>query len=141
MAIRPERRLPFGFRGDWGQVYKRYVADEDAEIEEEKSLIYYERNCYAEIDGEVQFKQIGGVTEVVEQPLDGLKVPVLYLTAETTDSYFDNGTKAFRCVVEIGDVVRLFGQTWTVTGVREEARFSPRKMSFYYCDLKSIQAG
>ncbi len=35
-TIKVERRVPFGFRGDWGKVYKRYTNSEDLKIDDRK---------------------------------------------------------------------------------------------------------
>ena len=37
-TIKVERRVPFGFRGDWGKVYKRYTNSEDLKIDDDSKL-------------------------------------------------------------------------------------------------------
>lgn len=133
---RPERRIPFGFRGDWGTLYKRYT--EGCSLDLKNETIHYEDNNYVEIGMSIQFKPVGNMSSSSEQVIKGLEAQPFYLTVETTDSYWDDEIKEFVCCVESGDLVKIFNKLWLVTEVREVARFSPKKLSFYYCDLKSI---
>jgi len=132
----PEKRIPFGFRGNWGRVYKKHTSEERAEIGEQ--TIRFENNYYVDIGADVQFKQVGDITSSIEQPLKGLAVPVIYSTYETTDAYWNDKVKDYVCCVGEGDVVRVDNRTWIVSSVREVAKFYPNKMSFFYCDMKTI---
>ncbi len=132
-----EKRVPFGFRGDWGKVYKKYTNDEVADLNNNEK-IEFENNYYVDIGVDVQFKPVGDITSTIEQPLIGLVVPVTYATFETTDAFWNDKIKEFSCVVDVGDVIKLFNKVWVVTCIREVAKYMPKKMSFYYCDVKSI---
>ncbi len=132
-----EKRVPFGFRGDWGKLYKKYTNDEVANLKENEK-IKFENNYYVDIGVDVQFKPVGDFTSTIEQPLTGLAVPVSYGTFETTDAYWNDKIKEFDCVVSVGDVIKLSNKIWIVTSIRETTKYVPKKMSFYYCEVKSI---
>ena len=73
-----------------------------------------------------------------EQTLKGLKTPVYSITVETTDAYYDDNIKDWVCCVDIGDIVKVLDELWIVTGFRENVRYAPKKLSFYYLELTSL---
>ena len=60
------------------------------------------------------------------------------MTVETTDAYWNDKTKEFVCCVSPNDIVKVFNKLWIVTEIREVTRYIPKKLSFYYCELKGI---
>ena len=136
--MRVERRIPFGFRGNWGTVYKRYTAESTLNLENNK--IVYEKNNYVDIGVAVQFKPVEDESRVVEQSLKGLLVSNNYITVETTDSYYCDKKKDYICTVDIGDIVEVLGQLWIVASLKESNRYAPKKLSFYYLELKGISS-
>lgn len=136
-TIRVEKRVPFGFRGDWGKVFKKHTNLEDIKFDERTLQI--ESNYYVSIEDATQFKQVGDISSANEQSLNGLEVRTYYATVETTDSYWDDVINEFRCVVDLEDIVQVFGRYWMVTDIKEVSRFTPKKVSFYYCELKSLK--
>lgn len=133
---KPERRIPFGFRGDWGTLYKRYT--EGCSLDLKNETIHYEDNNYVEIGMSIQFKPVGEIVVTKEQTLKGLKTPVYSITVETTDAYYDDNIKDWVCCVDIGDIVKVLDELWIVTGFRENVRYAPKKLSFYYLELTSL---
>ena len=101
---KPERRIPFGFRGDWGTLYKRYT--EGCSLDLKNETIHYEDNNYVEIGMSIQFKPVGEIVVTKEQTLKGLKTPVYSITVETTDAYYDDNIKDWVCCVDIGEIGR-----------------------------------
>ena len=136
--MRVERRIPFGFRGDWGTVYKRYTAESSLNLNNNK--ITYEKNNYVDIGVAVQFKPVEDTSNAIEQPLKGLMTSNNYITVETTDSYYCDKKKDYICTVDIGDIVQVLGQLWIVTSLKESNRYAPKKLSFYYLELKGISS-
>lgn len=136
-TIKVERRVPFGFRGDWGKVYKRYTNSEDLKIDDRK--ICFESNYYVAIDDEIQIKQVGDITSANEQTLNGLEMRTYYMTIETTDSYWNDDLKEYSCCVSPEDILFAFNRFWMVSDVKEVPKFRPQKVSFYYCELKSMK--
>ena len=136
--MRIERRIPFGFRGDWGTVYKRYTAE--SELNTKNNQITYEKNNYVDIGVAVQFKPVEDAEIAIEQPIKGLLTNNNYITVETTDSYYCDKKKDYICTVEVGDIVQVLGQLWTVTSLKESNRYAPKKLSFYYLSLKGISS-
>lgn len=132
----PQRRVPFGFRGDWGTLYKRYT--DNCKLNLKNDTIVYEKNNYIDIGASIQFKPTGDVTTDIEYTTKGLQTKVTYMTIETTDAYYDDNLKDFVCCVEIGDIVKVFNKLWIVTNIKETVKFCPKKISFYYCDIKSL---
>ena len=135
--MRVERRIPFGFRGDWGTVYKRYTGEQ--QVEAKNNTITYEKNNYVDIGVAVQFKPVEEATRTVEQSLKGLMTSNNYITVETTDSYYCDRKKDYICTVDIGDIIQVLGQLWIITSLKENIRYAPKKLSFYYLELKGIQ--
>lgn len=136
-TIKVERRVPFGFRGEWGRVYKKFTTSEEAVLQGRK--INFEGNYYVALDDDIQFKQIGDITSANEQSLNGLEVRTLYATVETTDSYWDEDFQTYVSCVNAEDIVFVFNRYWMVTDVKEVSKFRPQKQSFYYCELKSLK--
>ena len=136
--MRVERRIPFGFRGDWGTVYKRYTGEQ--QLEAKNNTITYEKNNYVDIGVAVQFKPVEDASNAIEQPLKGLMTSNNYITVETTDSYYCDRKKDYICTVDIGDIVQVLGQLWIVTSLKESNRYAPKKLSFYYLELKGISS-
>lgn len=132
----PQRRIPFGFRGDWGIVYKRYTEGCSSNIKNE--TITFERNNYVDIGASIQFKPVDDNAYSSEQSISGLLTNATYMTAETTDAYWDDNIKDFVCCVSPNDIVKLFNQLWIVIDIREVTKYVPKKLSFYYCSLKKI---
>lgn len=90
-TIKVERRVPFGFRGDWGKVFKKYTDLEELKLD--GRAIKVESNYYVSLDDDIQFKQVGDITSANEQTLSGLEMRTYYATVETTDSYWDDELK------------------------------------------------
>lgn len=134
--MRVERRLPFAFRGDWGTVYKRYTGE--CTCNSKNNTITYEKNNYVDIGVAVQFKAVEETTRGIEQPLKGLMTTGNTITLETTDSYYCDRKKDYVCTVDIGDIVEVLGQLWIVTSLKENTRYAPKKLSFYYLEVKGI---
>lgn len=136
-TIKVERRVPFGFRGDWGKVFKKYTDLEELKLD--GRAIKVESNYYVSLDDDIQFKQVGDITSANEQTLSGLEMRTYYATVETTDCYWDDDLKGYHCCVGPEDIVFVFNRYWMVTDVKEVSRFRPQKLSFYYCELKSLK--
>ena len=135
--IRIEKRIPFGFRGDWGKVYKRFVFDETTN----KEVIKYQDVNYAELGQDVQFKYLeDGIDKQDKptQPIDNREVKGEFRIVETTDAYFDTDSNEYECVVGLGDIVNLFGCWWVVDSIDDKSIYTPQKQTFYYVSLKKI---
>ena len=115
-TIKVERRVPFGFRGDWGKVFKKYTDLEELKLD--GRVIKVESNYYVSLDDDIQFKQVGDITSANEQTLSGLAMRTYYATVETTDGYWDDDLKAYNCCVGPEDIVFVFNRYWMVTDVK-----------------------
>lgn len=148
--MRIERRLPFGFRGDWGMLFKRYTVDGSIDMDTEyqrklggieisvdNKIVRFEKNYYVDIGQDVQFKKTSETTLATEQPISALVQSAEYTVVETTDAYFDDNRREYMCIVSVGDIVKAFGRFWTCTGIRTVSRFTPAEHKFFYLDLKS----
>lgn len=130
-----EKRLPFGFLGDWGRVYKLYLNDETGED------IEYQKNNYIQIESDIQFKNIqNGIDKAISstQPIINIKNSSENMVLKTTDAYFNDITNSYECIVFEGDIIFLFGQFWLVEKIEERNIFTPNKQSFYYCGVKNV---
>lgn len=135
--VRVEKRLPFGFRGDWGKVYKAYKFDETNEAE----VIEYQKTNYYEIGMDVQFKPMEGQIDAdtfTTTPIENLITKSKNRIVKTTDAYFDNQINEYCCVVGLGDIVKVFGSYWIATQIKDKDIFTPRKQTFYIIELRKI---
>lgn len=134
--IRVERRLPYGFKGEWGNVYKLYTFDVLNE-----DVIQYQDNNYLKVRGGVQFKYDEGGTDKIKetaQPVGNLVSVSETQYIETTDAYFDNTTKRYKCVANVGDLVNVFNAWWVVEKVEEKSVYTPNRQTFYRLLVKKI---
>lgn len=138
--IRIDKRLPFGFRGEWGKVYKSYVVDEAQTIDAEQ-VIQWQRNYYQDIGQDVQFKHLeDGQDRRIEygQTIKNLVERGEYRFAKTTDAYFDEEIKAYKCVVSLGDVINIGGEWYVCDKIDVHNIVTPQEQCFYYLGLKKI---
>lgn len=137
-TIRIEKRIPFGFMGDWGRVYKQFVFDEKTD----KAAVKWQDNAYADLGMDVQFKYLEDGADKRKNPAQPVENRVgkgEYRIVETTDAYFDEESGGFECVVDLGDIVNVFGRWWVVDSIDEKSIFTPFKQTFYFIALKRIE--
>lgn len=136
--IRVEKRIPFGFKGEWGKVYKPYITEAYNELE----AVKWNETIYTDIGQDVQFKyQEGGLDKQTKQSqtVQNLVTKGDYRIVETTDAYWDVESGNFKCVVTVGDVLFLFGEWWTVDEINDNSIFTPAKQTFYFLSIKNIK--
>ena len=136
--IRVEKRVPFGFKGEWGQVYKSYNVEEKTSSQ----VVLWDRNYYIDIGQDVQFKYLEDGIDKQKYPTQTKENYVVksdYRIVETTDAYFNDEIGEFECVVDLSDVVYLFGRWWVVDSIDEKSIFNPNKQTFFYLGLKRIK--
>ncbi len=135
---RIEKRIPFGFMGDWGKLYKKYTYEEQTT----KEVVGWKNNAYADLGMDVQFKYLEDGIDKQDKPAQTVDTRVgkgEYRIVETTDAYFDEDSHEFECVVGLGDIVNVFGRWWVVDSIDEKSIFTPQKQTFYYIALKRIK--
>ncbi len=139
-----DKRVPFGFRGRWGKVYRRFSYDETESapwIAETADVVEWNRSSYVEIGQDVQFKEVRDGTEKQVIPTQTVQNAVTksdYRVVETTDAHFNETRMEFECIAEIGDIVYLFNAWWVVDTVTERSVFTPYRQTAYYIALKRI---
>ena len=134
--LKIDKRLPFGFRGEWGKVYKSNVVDEEA-----SEVIQWQRNYYQDIGQDVQFKRLeDGTDKKMEysQTIKNLVERGEYRTLKTTDAYFDEITKTYKCVVDLGDVININNEWYVCDKIDVRNITTPYEQCFYYLGLKKI---
>ena len=134
--LKIDKRLPFGFRGEWGKVYKSRVVDE-----ENNEVIEWQKNYYQDIGQDVQFKHLeDGVDRKIEysQTIKNLVERGEYRPVKTTDAYFDEATKNYKCVVDLGDVINISGDWYVCDKIDVHNIVTPNEQCFYYLGLKKI---
>ena len=135
--IRIEKRIPFGFMGKWGKLYKLYTYDESPT----QNAVTWQKKSYVELGQDVQFKYLEDGIDKQKNPAQPIENRVgkgEYRIVETTDAYYDNDSGEFECVVDLGDIVNVFGRWWVVDSIDERSVFTPNKQTFYYIALKRI---
>lgn len=133
-----EKRIPFGFMGSWGKVYKHFVWEEYAK----QNAVRWQDCAYAELGQDVQFKYLEDGIDKQKNPAQPIENRVNkgeYRIVETTDAYFNDDSGEFECVVDLGDIVYVFGRWWVVDSVDDKSIFTPTKQTFYYIALKRIK--
>ncbi len=133
-----EKRIPFGFHGDWGMLYKKY----NYKSPNMKNVAVYKKTSYFDFGMDVQFKPVDdGIVKRssrTDDKVDKNTQTEEYRIVQTTDSYFNDETKEYECVVEVGDIIRLFGRFWIVESIEEECIYAPAKHSFYNLSITRI---
>lgn len=135
--IRIEKRLSFGFRGEWGKVYKLFTYTKETE----QKTVMYQAHAYADIGQDVQFKYLPyGVDKQsnITQPMYNVVQKGEYRVVKTTDAYFNETSNNYECVVGLDDLIYLFGCWWVVDKVEEESIYTPKKHTAYYIGLKKV---
>ena len=134
--IRVEKRLPFGFLGEWGKVYKLYTQDET----NGNDVIIYQKGYYADIGQDVQFKHQAGIDKTLElsQTVQNLVNKGEIRLVETTDAYFDTNTQSFKCVVAIGDILEFNGEYYVCEKIEVRNIVNPAEQCFYYLQCKKV---
>lgn len=135
--MKVERRLPYGFVGDWAVLYKLYIFDDYGSGE----VIQYQNNNYLKMSTKVQFKGNGTKMRSNTQQVSDLVSSATNIVVETTDAYFDVEKGVYRCVVTPGDVVKYRGDWWEVEKIDIEVRYALGKQEHYFCTLKRIEEG
>lgn len=133
MNIRIEKRIPFGFKGKWGRVYKL------TNYNETSNEITYQRATYYDIGQDVQFKYLeDGIDKSINnsQPVQNLVTKGEFRLIKTTDAYFDGNN--YECVVQNNDIVYFENEYWVAEKVDERSIFTPNKQTFYYLALRKI---
>ena len=129
--MRVEKRLSYGFKGVWGEVYKLYTFDV------RQGVIKWQNNNYIVVDSKVQFKELNNnESKAFSQTVNNLITDGSYKTVATTDAYLNNG--GYTCIVGMGDIVKLDGKYWAVDKINEQSIFVPLKHSVWYIGLKEI---
>ena len=101
----------------------------------------WQKAFYADIGQDVQFKypEDGYSKEFApSQTVINLINSGEYRQAKTTDAYFDENTKSYKCVVGLGDIVCLSGDFYVCETVKVRNILTPQEQSFYYLGLRKI---
>lgn len=135
--IRIEKRLPYGFIGKWGKLYKMYAYDEK-DIQTNNEVITYMRKNYIELGMDLQYKKVNDKSIVKDALLVDYIANTDKCLVETTDAFFNDKVKEFECVVSLDDIVLLDRDYWLVEHIQEKRIYTPKEQSFYYIALKLI---
>jgi len=140
MSIKIVKRIPFGFVGDWGKVYKRYIPkpQEMLAVDDETTMLV--QNNYYVCTGElVQFREASDEQSMTETPHKGMLANAEAISVSTTDAYYDITQKQHKCIVQSGDIVLVFGRKWMVGRVTSTVmRRVPNPLKLYIIDLSAI---
>ena len=133
--IKVEKRRPFGFKGEWGVLYKLYTFDDV-----ENQTIQYQNHNYLKIPTKLQLKASpnGSRMRSIEQQVGNLENLSTRINLITTDAFFDVGKKAYKCVVDDGDLILFRGEWWQVERVDTEVKYTPARQETYNCSLIKI---
>lgn len=134
--IRVEKRLPYGLMVEWGTVYKLY------EYEATTDAIEYNKRQYVALDMPVQFRN---ANQVKASKIRNREKIATDFTAsnqldklETTDAYYDKVEEDYKCVVSVGDIIKLANEWWNVREIEESDLFMPRKHTIYILSVQEV---
>lgn len=133
--IKVEKRLPFGFRGEWATLYKLYTYDDI-----NNGVIQYQNHNYLKIPTKLQVKTNTNSPKMrsVEQQVADLENISTNSTVETTDAYFDVHKNTYKCVAEVGDLIQYRAEWWEVTKIDIQVKYVPARQERYFIGLKKI---
>ena len=133
--IKVEKRLPFGFRGEWAILYKLYTYDDI-----NNGVIQYQNHNYLKIPTKLQVKTNTNSPKMrsVEQQVADLENISTNSTIETTDAYFDVHKNSYKCVAEVGDLIQYRAEWWEVTKIDIQVKYVPARQERYFIGLKKI---
>lgn len=130
--IRVEKRLPYGFVGEWGTVYKINKWEHiDGDIE-------YNKRQYVAMTMPVQFRDAFNKEKNKVQIANDLTATNLQDRLDTTDAYWNDEDGEYQCVVQNGDIIKLGNSWWNVTAVTEINFFVPNKHTIYQIDVIGV---
>jgi hypothetical protein len=130
--IRVEKRLPYGFVGEWGIVYK------PCEYEEQVGDIEYNKIQYVAMKMPVQFRDAYNKIKDRKNIATDFNAGYQEDRIETTDAYFDNKEQEFKCVADVGDIVNLGNSWWLVMNITENNLFMPKKHTIYKISVQEV---
>lgn len=133
--IKVEKRRPFGFKGEWGVLYKLYTFDDV-----ENNIIQYQNHNYLKIPTKLQLKAPanGSKMSSIEQQVGNLENLSTKIILITTDAFFDVSKGSYKCVVDGGDIILFRGEWWQVDKVDVEIKYTPARQETYTCYLTKI---
>lgn len=130
--IRVEKRIPFGFLGMWGTVYKVN------KWEHKEGDIEYNKRQYIAMTMPVQFRDAYNQEKKKVQIANDLTASLIEDRVETTDAYWDNESGGYQCVVQNGDIIRFGNSWWNVRSVTSINYFVPANHVIYQLDLVEV---
>lgn len=138
--IRVEKRLPYGFVGEWGIVYKLCTYDQDVKktIGEKTEVIEYNKRQYVAMDMPVQFRDAYNKVKNRQKIATDFTATNQEDRIETTDAYFNNEDGDYACVVDVGDIVKLGNSWWNVREITENNLFMPKKHTIYALSVQEV---
>lgn len=138
-VIKVEKRMPFGFRGEWATLYKLYTFD-DVETVGQTSVIKYQNHNYLKIPTKLQLKTLTNTPRMrsVEQEVTNLADILTQAKVITTDAYFDVGKKMYKSVVDTGDIILFRGEWWQVKEIDIDVKYTPARQEQYICTIINI---
>ena len=126
-----DKRIPFGFLGEWGKVYKLYNSDVKV-----GKVLRYQRSNYVDIGQDVQFRCAGNRTLQTTQTVKNLASESEAKTIETSDATWDNGR--YKCVVAVGDIIWYDNLYWVAENIKQEEVYYPSEQAVWTIGMKRI---
>ena len=131
MSLRIDKRIPFGFGGQWSKVYKLYVTDD-----EQSNGLIYQKGFYVDIGQDVQLHCDGDKKKTTTQVVENLLDKGIVKNVRCGDSYFDGSE--YHCIIDVGDIVFYENDYWVVDSVDEREIFTPKAQTIYRITMTKI---
>lgn len=136
-TIRIEKRLPIGFVGDWGKLFKLHTNEEKL-ITDDTNIIQHLQNHYVDIGMDIQFKRAENLSQEVKQALMGGESDSGVMVVKTSDAYWDSNRRTYRCVIDTKDIVSVFGRRWLVNKIYNKRIDDLARHDVYYMTLENM---
>lgn len=138
--IKVEKRLPYGFVGEWGTVYKLCSYDQEVkkEFDGNVKIIEYNKRQYVAMSMPVQFRDAYNKVKNRQKIATDFTATNQEDRIETTDAYFDNNEGDYKCVVDVGDIIKLGNSWWNVREITENNLFMPKKHTIYSLNVQEV---
>lgn len=131
MNIRIDKRVPMGFSGEWGRLYKLYNADVKAEDE-----IIYQDSHYRDIGQDIMLQCELDKNTAPMQAITNLVDVGESRTLRTGDAYFDG--KQYRCIASVGDILTYENDYWVVESIDTKEIKTPIDQKIYKIKVNKI---
>ena len=134
-----EKRLPIGFLGEYGTLYKLSIQEDLTTYNEELNSTYivYNSANYIKVLTDLQLVDLSSNKDFISS-VKNLTDTGEYKYFKTSDSFYNRDTEQWECCVNIGDIINCEKAYYICEKIQEKQVHTPKTQSIYYLYLKKI---